>query len=197
VKDGFVLFAHHRTETLHPAQIMDPIHSVLGLVSGLDLRHRGPDHRVAGDEIGESLLAPILCASRAHWQHHVADFGIAVPDAYFDVVRHIDTEFGQHLARFEDDSRTIWRRFVPVGRQAQGRPGVTGAESAHNNVVHLRRILQQARSQTLTTPLTMPQTIAAGPFRSETYEPSRRGHIHTKSRFCCSIGTRNFLIAAT
>ena len=66
VEHRLVLFTLHRAETLHPAQIMDPVHRVLQLLSDFDLGHVGTDHRITGYELGEPFFAPAVRAGRPH-----------------------------------------------------------------------------------------------------------------------------------
>src|ERR1700758_454983 len=52
--------------------------------SSFDLGNVGANHAIARDEIGEFFFAPAVGAGRPHWQHHVTDLGVAIPNAHLN-----------------------------------------------------------------------------------------------------------------
>ena len=72
-------------------------------------------------------------------------FWFEVLDPDLDLGRQDQAEFGQHLARPADQPATIIRRTVPIGRVAEQRPRITGAQRAHDHVVQRRRVFQDAQ----------------------------------------------------
>src|SRR5213083_2692957 len=61
-------------------------------------RQPGPDHAVAGDELGKALFAPALRAGRAQRQHEISDFRGRIPDANVGAFRQFKTEIVEHAA---------------------------------------------------------------------------------------------------
>src|SRR5215471_14940887 len=102
---------------------------------------RCTDHRIARDAGGEPLLTPAFSAGRAHWQHKVAQLGIAVPDAHLSLIRYREAELCERASRIAHEAGTVRRRLVPNRRQAECRPRIAGAEGADHDVVHLGRVL--------------------------------------------------------
>src|SRR5215469_11511371 len=96
---------------------------------------RCTDHRIARDAGGKPLLAPTFSAGGAHWQHQVAQLGIAVPDAHLSLIRYREAEFCEHASRIAHEAGTVRRRLVPDWRQTECRPRITGAEGADHNIV--------------------------------------------------------------
>src|SRR5437867_485492 len=60
---------------------------------------RSPDHRVAGDEAGELVLAQPVASCRSLGEHEISHLGTRVPDPNLDVVAQRDAHLGQQDAR--------------------------------------------------------------------------------------------------
>ena len=71
--------------------------AVLRPFSSFDLGDVGADHGIARDQTGELFFAPAIGAGGSHRQHHVADLGVKVPNADFNVRRHVDAELASTL----------------------------------------------------------------------------------------------------
>src|SRR5262249_59492917 len=104
----------------------------------------GADHAVARDEAGELRLGPATRALGPHRQHDVAQVGGRVVYTYLDILRQFDAEVGEHAAWVNDGAGTIGQALVPGRRDAQQHLGVTGAQRAHDDVVHFGCVLDRA-----------------------------------------------------
>src|SRR5262249_47768590 len=107
------------------------------------LREAGADHGVAGDELGELVLAPALGAGRSHRQHQKAGLGGGIPHPDLRLLPQPDAQVGEHAARILDRARAVGRRLVPDRRQAQHFPRIAGAQRADDHVVLGGRVLDR------------------------------------------------------
>jgi len=101
----------------------------------------GADHRIAGHQASQLRFRQGLRAGGALRHHQIAQFGRAVPDPDFNIVVDLNPELGQHTARIAHDPRPVGRGLVPVGRNAQNRKRITGAQRANDEIVDVRSVL--------------------------------------------------------
>ena len=99
--------------------------------------------RIAGDELGEPLLAPAFGAGRPHRQHQEARLRGRIPDPDLGLLRQLDAEIGEHAARILDRARAVGRGLVPDRRQAEHLPRIAGAQRADDHVVEARGVLDR------------------------------------------------------
>jgi hypothetical protein len=83
----------------------------------------------------------MLYASRPLRQNEITNFGGTVPDADFDIIRKLHSEFTKHAARVNYRTRTIGSGLVPNWRKSEDGPWVARAESTNDHVVHFGGIL--------------------------------------------------------
>ena len=112
---------------------------------GPDEERTGADHRVAGDEFGQLVLAPAVRAGGTHRDHEVTQLCGRVPHSDAGGLGHADAEIGQDTARIHHSPRAVRRRLVPDRRKAEHRPRVAGAQRADDQVVLIRRVLDRHR----------------------------------------------------
>ena len=62
-------------------------------------------------------------------------------DEDLDIFWWFEAELAHHGSGFPDGARAILEALVPVGRAAEDGPQVAGAEGANDQVVYLRRVL--------------------------------------------------------
>src|SRR5436190_5367708 len=72
-------------------------------------RQSGPDHAVAGDELGKALFAPALRSGGAHRQHEISNLRGRIPHANVGTFRQFKTEIAEHAARILYSLGTIGR----------------------------------------------------------------------------------------
>src|SRR5260370_34973177 len=83
----------------------------------------------------------MLSACRPLRQHEVADLRGRIPDADLYVLTDFQPELAQYTARIDHGARPVGGGFVPDRREAEDRPGITGAQRAHHEVMALRGVL--------------------------------------------------------
>src|SRR5215469_15907936 len=81
-------------------------------------------------------------AGGAFGKNKVTDFGGAVPDANFDLVGELETEFAKNPARVDDGARAIGSGFVPNGRQTEHGPRIARAQRADDKIVNFGRVFE-------------------------------------------------------
>ena len=122
------------TSTL-PKPSMPPMSWTPFMPASSGSRQAGADHRVAGDDLGELLLAPAFGACGPHRHDQEARLGGGIPHPDFGVLGQRDAEIVEHAARVLDRARAIGRGLVPDRRQAEHFPRIAGAQRADDHVV--------------------------------------------------------------
>src|SRR5215831_16334938 len=131
-------------EAVHAAHVVHTVHGrSLWYLALRQSGEPGADHRVAGDQIGQPVLAPAVGSGGPHRQDQKAGLGGRVPHADLGVRGQPHAEIGEHAARILDGARAIGRRLVPDRRQAEHFPWIAGAQRAHDHVVDLLRVLDR------------------------------------------------------
>src|SRR5688572_9097421 len=87
--------------------------------SGGNARDRHADERVAREDLGELVFAPVLGASRTHRDHDVTHVGVRIVHSHADAVGKLGAELFQHGARLENDARAVVAALVPRRRHAE------------------------------------------------------------------------------
>src|ERR1700722_16620377 len=112
--------------------IVNAIHR--GALSIRRLRETDADHAVAGDELGEFVLAQSLCAGGPLRKNEVSKLRVAVPNAHLHGLRKLNAELLQHATRVDNRARPVRRRLVPIWRQSKSGPRVAGAQGANDHI---------------------------------------------------------------
>ena len=79
VPHRLVLLRGDRSQTVHAAHVMNPVHGAA--------TRRHADHRIASHQRGELLFGHAFSAGGALRHDQIADFGGGIPDPHFGVVR--------------------------------------------------------------------------------------------------------------
>src|SRR4029079_2643370 len=104
-------------------------------------RQASTNHRIARDQLCKLRFAPTFSSRWTHRHDQVAGLGGGVPNSYLGFDRQCHAEIRQDRARLLHGTRAVGKRFVPGWRQTEHVGRISGAQRAHDHVVHLRRVL--------------------------------------------------------